>query len=165
MDELKLGDFGKEISHAALNQDMCASAGAVFVHTAIFQRSKWKYKQRGYRYIYMDAGHIAENLALAAVALELGSCHIGAIFDDEANMGLFEKESWRYVSSIITSYFKFVQAGIKKVQDLGIGIKVIGPSHGPVYRKDPMWIVKKYAEWSSPELEKYCTDFVPFLPY
>lgn len=81
----------------------------------------------------------------------------GKIFDDEANMELVEKESWRYVSSIITSYFKFVQAGIKKVQELGIGIKVIGPSHGPVYRKDPLWIVQKYAEWSSPELEKYCT--------
>lgn len=81
----------------------------------------------------------------------------GRVFDDEANMELVEKESWRYVSSIITSYFKFVQQGIQKVQDLGIGIKVIGPSHGPIYRKDPMWIIQKYAEWSSPELEKYCT--------
>ncbi|MHA2425853.1 MAG: oxygen-binding di-iron domain-containing protein [Candidatus Thorarchaeota archaeon] len=78
----------------------------------------------------------------------------GKHFDDEINLELVEKESWRYVSAIITSYFKFVQAGIKKVQDLGIGIKVIGPSHGPIYRKDPMWIVKKYAEWSSSELEK-----------
>ncbi len=81
----------------------------------------------------------------------------GCIFDDEANMELVEKESWRYVSSIITSYFKFVQLGIEKVKDLGIGIKVVAPSHGPIYRKDPMWVIQKYAEWSSPELEKYCT--------
>jgi SagB-type dehydrogenase family enzyme len=85
LEELELGDFGKAISFAALNQGMCAKAAVVFVHTAIFQRSKWKYGERGYRYIYMDAGHIAENLALAGVSLGLGSCHIGAIFDDEAN--------------------------------------------------------------------------------
>jgi SagB-type dehydrogenase family enzyme len=85
LEELEQGEFGKEISFAALNQGMCSKAAVVFVHTALFQRSKWKYKQRGYRYIYIDAGHIGENLALAAVSLELGSCHIGAIFDDEAN--------------------------------------------------------------------------------
>ena len=38
-----------------------------------------------YRYIYLDAGHIAENLALAATSLELGSCQIGALYDDEVN--------------------------------------------------------------------------------
>jgi SagB-type dehydrogenase family enzyme len=57
----------------------------VFVWTAIFQRSKWKYEQRGYRYIYLDAGHIAENLALAATSIGLGTCQIGALFDDEVN--------------------------------------------------------------------------------
>ena len=36
-------------------------------------------------YIYIDVGHIAENLALASVGLELGSCQIGALFDDELN--------------------------------------------------------------------------------
>ncbi len=78
----------------------------------------------------------------------------GSIFDDEIDLGRVERESRRYVSTIITSYLKFVQRGIAKVKQLGIGIKVIAPSHGPVYRKDPMWIVQKYDEWSSPELEK-----------
>ena len=43
---------------------------------------------RPYRYIYLDAGHIAQNLALAAVALGLGSCQIAALYDDEANVML-----------------------------------------------------------------------------
>ena len=81
----------------------------------------------------------------------------GKHFDDEIDMDLIEKESRRYVSAIITSYFKFVQRGIAKVKDLGIGIKVIAPSHGPIYRKDPLWIVNKYDEWTRPELEKYVT--------
>ena len=79
----------------------------------------------------------------------------GKIFDDEIDMRMVESESKRYLSSIITSYLKFVQRGIEKVKELGIGIKIIAPSHGPVYRKDPMWIVNKFYEWSSPEFEKH----------
>jgi SagB-type dehydrogenase family enzyme len=55
------------------------------VWTAVFGRSKWKYRQRAYRYVYLDASHIAQNVALAAVALSLGSCQIAALYDDEAN--------------------------------------------------------------------------------
>ncbi len=85
LEELRLGDFRRDITSAALQQDMCAQAPVVFIWTAIFNRSKWKYRQRAYRYIYLDAGHIAQNLALAATALGLGSCQIGALFDDEVN--------------------------------------------------------------------------------
>lgn len=85
LEELKLGDFGIEISNAALGQNMCAKAAVVFIWTAIFERSVWKYGQRGYRYIYLDAGHIGHNLALSATSLNLGSCQIAALFDDEVN--------------------------------------------------------------------------------
>jgi SagB-type dehydrogenase family enzyme len=64
---------------------MCADAPVVFIWTAIFERSRWKYGQRAYRYVYLDAGHVAAHLALAAVATGLGSCQIAATFDDEVN--------------------------------------------------------------------------------
>jgi len=82
---LKEGDYGIETAKAALGQKMCIEASVVLIWTAIFQRMKWKYKQRAYRYIYLDAGHIAENLALTATSLDLGSCQIGALYDDEVN--------------------------------------------------------------------------------
>jgi SagB-type dehydrogenase family enzyme len=85
LEQLKAGDFGDPVARAALDQGMAAQASAVFVWTGVFGRSKWKYKQRAYRYVYLDAGHIAENLALAAVALGLGSCQIAALYDEEAN--------------------------------------------------------------------------------
>jgi SagB-type dehydrogenase family enzyme len=85
LDLLKTGDFRMDVAHAALDQDMAYSANIVFVWTALFERSKWKYKQRAYRYVYLDAGHIAENLALSAVALGLGTCQIGALYDAEVN--------------------------------------------------------------------------------
>jgi len=80
---LKEGNLGADLSHAALDQGMLETAACVFVWTAIAERAKWKYRERAYRYIYVDAGHIAQNLYLAATALNLGCCTVGAFFDDE----------------------------------------------------------------------------------
>lgn len=85
LDQLKVGDFRAAVARAALDQKIAHRANVVLVWTALFERSKWKYKQRAYRYVYLDAGHIAQNVALGAVALGLGSCQIAAIYDDEAN--------------------------------------------------------------------------------
>lgn len=85
LEQLKQGDFRQQTAQAALDQAMAAQANVVFIWTAVFPRSKWKYKQRAYRYVYLDAGHIAQNLALGAVALDLGSCQIAALYDEEAN--------------------------------------------------------------------------------
>ena len=85
LEQLKTGNFGSKIAKAALDQGIASQANVVFVWTGVFGRSKWKYRERAYRYVYLDAGHIAENLALAAVALGLGSCQIAALYDEEAN--------------------------------------------------------------------------------
>ena len=85
LEELELGAFAERIAQAALDQEMFLEAPVTFVWTAVFERSKWKYKQRAYRYVYLDAGHIAQNLALSATSIDLGSCQIGAIFDEEVN--------------------------------------------------------------------------------
>lgn len=82
---LRRGDLGQMVSNAALGQEMCTGAPVVFIWSSIFERSKWKYRERAYRYIYLDAGHIAENLALSATGLGLGTCQIGAFYDDELN--------------------------------------------------------------------------------
>jgi SagB-type dehydrogenase family enzyme len=103
LEELKTGDFGIDISHSALEQDMCKYASVVIIWTAIFIRSKWKYGERAYRYIYLDAGHIAENLALASTSLGLGSCQIAALFDDEINelLGVDGKEESVIYMSVV----------------------------------------------------------------
>ncbi len=85
LDLISEGDRSNDIAIAALGQRMCLEAAMVVVWTAVFQRSKWKYGQRAYRYIYLDAGHVGANLALAAAAVGLGSCQVGALFDDEVN--------------------------------------------------------------------------------
>ena len=85
LEVVRKGDFGDNIAQAALGQHMLKEAALVFLWTAIVARSKWKYRQRAYRYIYMDVGHIGQNAYLAAEALGLGCCTVGAFFDDEVN--------------------------------------------------------------------------------
>jgi SagB-type dehydrogenase family enzyme len=64
---------------------MFLTAHLAFIWSAVIERAKWKYRQRTYRYVYLDAGHIAENLYLAAEALGLGACAVGAFYDDQVN--------------------------------------------------------------------------------
>jgi SagB-type dehydrogenase family enzyme len=85
LEQLRLGDLGGAIRDAALDQPMCAKAGAVLIWTAVFGRSEWKYRDRAYRYVYLDAGHMGAQLSLAAVGLGLGSCQVAAFYDDEIN--------------------------------------------------------------------------------
>ncbi len=82
---LKEGNYGVELAQAALSQKMLRDSAFNLVWSAMIERSKWKYEQRAYRYIYLDAGHTAQNAALAAVSCGLGSCQVGAFFDEEVN--------------------------------------------------------------------------------
>jgi SagB-type dehydrogenase family enzyme len=82
---LKRGDNSRALTTAALQQEMVMDAQVTFIWSALMARGTWKYRQRAYRYVYIDAGHIAQNLYLAAGALGLGVCAIGAFFDDRVN--------------------------------------------------------------------------------
>jgi SagB-type dehydrogenase family enzyme len=82
---VKAGDLRRDVTAAALDQPFCGKAGAVFLWTAVFARSEWKYRERAYRYFYLDAGHMAAQLSLAAVAQGLGSCPVAAFYDDDVN--------------------------------------------------------------------------------
>jgi SagB-type dehydrogenase family enzyme len=45
----------------------------------------WRYDERGYRYMHLDAGHVCQNLYLASEAVGCGVCAIGAYDDDGVN--------------------------------------------------------------------------------
>jgi SagB-type dehydrogenase family enzyme len=56
----------------------------------------WRYGQRGYRYIFLDAGHACQNLYLAAESLSCGVCATGAFHDEQLNtlLGLDGQEQF-----------------------------------------------------------------------
>ena len=80
---LKEMDSRQPLVQACLCQRFMGEASVDFIWTGILNRAMWKYRERAIRYIFLDAGHICQNLMLAAAALNLGCCPVGAFFDDE----------------------------------------------------------------------------------
>jgi len=76
-------DIRGDIAKAALGQPFIADAGMVVIVTAIFERTTRRYSKRGVHYVYIEAGHCAQNTHLEAVALGLGSVPVGAFRDDD----------------------------------------------------------------------------------
>jgi SagB-type dehydrogenase family enzyme len=79
---LKLGDHGPVLADVALGQPYLETAAVVFLLTGYYERLRWKYGERAYRYMCMDVGFLGENLYLAATALGLGVCAIAGFIDD-----------------------------------------------------------------------------------
>jgi SagB-type dehydrogenase family enzyme len=76
-------DARQGLYDAALRQEPVLQAPAVFVLTAVYDRTAQKYgTERGPRYVHLEAGHAAQNLLLEAVVLGLGAVPIGA-FEDQ----------------------------------------------------------------------------------
>lgn len=66
-----------------MGQDVARDANVVFVITAVRDRTMWKYGQRGYRHLFLDAGHVGQNFYLVATALGLGPTAIGGFLDED----------------------------------------------------------------------------------
>jgi len=74
-------DLRSGLAGAAWGQEFIEAAPLTIVFTAQFSRTTGRYGQRGIRYVYMEAGHAAQNVGLQAEAMGLGSVAVGA-FDD-----------------------------------------------------------------------------------
>ena len=71
--------------------------------SAIFQRTRWRYRERTYRYVMLEAGHVGQNLYLSAASMGLGACAVGAFLDDDLNnlLGLDgEQEAALYLITV-----------------------------------------------------------------
>jgi SagB-type dehydrogenase family enzyme len=73
------------MAQACLDQDMVKTCAVAFIWVAVPARMTWRYSQRGYRYLHLDAGHVCQNLYLAAESLDCGACAIAAFDDDAVN--------------------------------------------------------------------------------
>jgi SagB-type dehydrogenase family enzyme len=103
---LQVGDFRTAVMLAGLGQSFLGQANVCFILSAILQRTRWRYRERTYRYVMLEAGHIGQNLYLAATSMGLGACAVGAFLDDDFNklLGLDgKKEAVLYVISVGTT--------------------------------------------------------------
>src|SRR3990170_2069155 len=100
LERVRGGRFGTDLVSAALGQEFLGQAPVVLVLSAIFGRLRWRYRERAYRYALLEAGHIGQNVYLAAEAAGLGACAVGAFFDDAVN-GLLEVDGVREAALIL----------------------------------------------------------------
>lgn len=82
---LRAGDLRGEITRHGLMQEFLGEGNLVLVLTAIFQRLRWKYQARAYRYALLEAGHLGQNAYLAATSMGMGACAVGSFLDDGLN--------------------------------------------------------------------------------
>lgn len=75
-------DIRLELSDACLGQDFIAEAPVSLVIAAKFYRTTRYYGERGKQYVYMEAGHAAQNTYLAVTNLGLGTVEVGAFIDE-----------------------------------------------------------------------------------
>jgi len=85
LERLRAGDLRAAMAVAGIGQELLARAQVCFVLASVFQRTRWKYRERAYRYVLLEAGHIGQNLYLAATSMGLGACAVGAFLDDHLN--------------------------------------------------------------------------------
>ena len=78
-------NFADELTERSWGQDMIKNSAATFIWTAVVERMAWRYGQRGFRYLFLDAGHVCQNLHLAAESINAGVCPIGAYCDELIN--------------------------------------------------------------------------------
>lgn len=77
------GNFKKEFSQKITNQHWIEESGMVIIITTIFGRTLIKYKERGWRYIFFEAGHLTQNVYLISTLLKLKCCAIGGFIDEK----------------------------------------------------------------------------------
>ena len=75
-------------------------------------------------------------------------------FNDQVNEEELYEEAIKYYANILTPFSSLVLKKIEEVLALKLAVDMIAPSHGVIWRKDPLQIVKKYQQWAAQEPEQ-----------
>lgn len=75
-------------------------------------------------------------------------------FNDQVDQEELFEEALKYYANILAPFSPLVSKKISEVLALNLPVDIVAPSHGIIWRKDPLQIVKKYQEWSAQKPEK-----------
>jgi SagB-type dehydrogenase family enzyme len=81
LEEHELGDPWPALEAACPLPGLLDGAAVVLLLLAVFGRTRFKYGLRGYRFALLEAGHVVQNVALAAAALDLAALPLGGFYD------------------------------------------------------------------------------------
>ena len=79
------------------------------------------------------------------------------LFNDKADSCLLWGEALKYYANILNPFSPLVKKKIEEIQSLGLPIEMIAPSHGSIWRDNPLQIVEKYYTWSQDYQEDQIT--------
>jgi SagB-type dehydrogenase family enzyme len=106
LEQLGGEDLRANLASAALGQGFIEAAPLTLVFAAQFIRTTGRYGQRGVRYIYMEAGHAAQNVHLQAAALGLASVAVGAFDDALVSKALTLPRHLEPVYMVVIGYYR-----------------------------------------------------------
>jgi len=75
-------------------------------------------------------------------------------FDDEVDQQVLMEEAVTYYANILTPFAPLIVKKIEEVVAMKLPIDMIAPSHGIIWRKDPMKIVNAYMDWCTGKTTK-----------
>lgn len=78
-------DIAERVTEGCLGQKQVLNSAVTFLWVAVVERMTWRYVERGYRYLHLDAGHVCQNVSLVAEAINCGVCAIAAYDDATLN--------------------------------------------------------------------------------
>ena len=78
-------DIAESVAATSLQPELIQNSAVTFIWTAVAYRTTWRYGDRGYRYIHLEAGHVGQNLYLASQLVGCGVCTTAAFNDDDLN--------------------------------------------------------------------------------
>ncbi|KJS87287.1 MAG: metallo-beta-lactamase [Peptococcaceae bacterium BICA1-8] len=70
-------------------------------------------------------------------------------YNDQVDQCELYQEAIKYYANILTPFSKMVRSKIEEVKALNVPVNMIAPSHGVIWRDNPMQIVEKYDEWAN----------------
>ncbi len=79
------------------------------------------------------------------------------LFNDKANQCLLNKEAMKYFANILNPFAAILTKKLEEIGKLNLSIDIIAPSHGAIWRDNPLQIVKKYSEWANAYQENQVT--------
>ena len=79
------------------------------------------------------------------------------LFSDKANQCVLMKEAMKYYANILAPFAPILRKKLEEITALNLPIEMIAPSHGAIWRENPMQIVEKYAEWAQDYQEDQVT--------
>ncbi|HIE36353.1 MAG TPA: SagB/ThcOx family dehydrogenase [Candidatus Omnitrophica bacterium] len=97
---ISASDLSFSLYKACLKQEWIKEAKAAIFICANYKITTSYYGKRGFRYVYMEAGHSGQNIYLEATALNLGTVAIGAFNDEEVKRVLAVEEEPLYIFPI-----------------------------------------------------------------